>query len=82
MVLEKAVAKILGGYYRIAEASISTLMNTILGCPIVDLSCMNPKKLIKAFEQKTFYKKMASIYAYQSSSSVNTKCRLEKIVGF
>ena len=54
MVLEKAVAKLLGGYHNIAEARISTLLNCLLGCPIVDFGSMTPKKLLKIFDDKIF----------------------------
>jgi hypothetical protein len=63
MLLEKGVAKILGGYHIINELSISQLMGVIMGVPSVDIGFLNPKKALKIFNEKLFYNKMASAYA-------------------
>lgn len=62
MLLEKAVAKILGGYQAINETNLAQLMNIIMGSPTVDIGYINPQKAIKAFDEKIFYNKMASLY--------------------
>ena len=66
MLLEKAIAKLLGGYHHLAEATISTILNCILGCPIVDFGLLTPSKLLKIFDDKIFYNKMATLYIYRS----------------
>lgn len=38
MILEKAVAKIFGGYHKIAGANLATLMDVVMGYPTVDFS--------------------------------------------
>jgi|LakMenEpi03Aug12_release.lakeMendotaPanAssembly.Ray.scaffolds.fasta_scaffold216449_1 hypothetical protein len=63
MLLEKAVAKILGGYHVINELSLSQLMGVIMGAPSVDIGFLNPQKGLKIFDEKLFYNKMASAYA-------------------
>lgn len=50
MLLEKAIAKVLGGYHLINELSLAQLMSVIMGSPTVDIGYINPLKAIKVFD--------------------------------
>lgn len=50
MLLEKAVAKILGGYQAINANNLAQLMNIIMGSPTVDIGHVNPQKALRAFD--------------------------------
>lgn len=87
MLLEKAVAKIVGGYHAINELSLAQLMSIIMSSPTVDIGHINPQKAIKVFDEKIFYNKMASIYTLRENSSINSECkqegrRIDRIIGF
>lgn len=50
MVLEKAVAKVVGGYHVVNELSLAQLMNIMMGSPTVDLGYVSPQKAHKIFD--------------------------------
>lgn len=50
MVLEKAIAKILGGYNNLNNCSISQLFNIIMGFPTVDFSHLTVERATKVFD--------------------------------
>lgn len=51
MILEKAVAKIFGGYHKIAGANLATLMDVVMGYPTVDFSHLSLEKALVVFEE-------------------------------
>lgn len=50
MLLEKAIAKVVGGYHLINSLSLAQLMSVIMGSPTVDIGYINPQKAIKVFD--------------------------------
>lgn len=62
MLLQKAVAKSVGGYHIINQLSLAQLMSLLMGSPTVEIGYINPEKAIKVFDEKVFYNKMASLY--------------------
>lgn len=50
MILEKAVAKVVGGYHNIESISISKLLGIVLGCPIVSYGELTVERATKALQ--------------------------------
>jgi len=63
MILEKAIAKIVGGYYELSQMTSGDLFRILTGCPIVNLKTFTPLKLKKMLKQKIFQNKKAYVYA-------------------
>jgi hypothetical protein len=45
MLLEKALAKVVGSYYALNETSIANIFSMLTGCPVVSIDNITVKKL-------------------------------------
>jgi len=68
MVLEKAVAKMLGGYGQIDLCSFGKLFKLLTGCQYVEFNDLGPEKLCKILNEKIFVNKKATMYATMQNS--------------
>lgn len=50
MLLEKAVAKVLGGYHVLNEINLAQLMSILMSSPTVEIGYINPQKALKVFD--------------------------------
>jgi hypothetical protein len=79
MLLEKALAKVVGSYYALNETSISDIFSMLTGCPIVNIDHITGKKLEKIFDEKVFSNKKAYVYGLKKLASNNM--RIDRVVG-
>ncbi len=79
MLLEKALAKVVGSYYALNEASISDIFSMLTGCPIVNIDHITLKKLEKIFDEKIFPNKKAYVYGLKKLALNNM--RIDRVVG-
>ena len=50
MILEKAIAKLLGGYHTLMNTNLSVLMQILMGYPTVDFSNLSIDNAISVFD--------------------------------
>lgn len=79
MLLEKALAKVVGSYYALNETSIADIFSMLTGCPVVSIDHITVKKLEKIFDEKIFLNKKAYVYGLRKLSSNNM--RIDRVVG-
>lgn len=79
LLLEKALAKVVGSYYALQETPIADIFSMLTGCPVVNVENITEQKVGRIFGERVFSNKKAYVLGLRRCQGGTM--RIDRVVG-